>query len=683
MNRLARSYSRLLVDNHITEDHPSFMTRFDPERHVETIASTGVDACMVYACCHNGNCYYPTRIGHMHRNLGGRDIFGETVGLLRAKGIQPIAYYTVIWHNQSAKDHPLWRFTDFAGCQNSGRYWLSCPNHPEYRAFCAAQIQEITRYDVDGLFIDMTFWPGICYCPQCRARYHAEAGSEIPAIVDWSNPAWVAFQRARERWLNEFARFLTSAAKAEKPDLSVVHQFSPILHGWYLAVDADFSKDSDYASGDFYGGKLQQRLGTKVFDALTTKRPFEFMTSRCVNLYDHTTMKPASELLASAATTLANGGAYFFIDAINPDGTLFEPAYERFAQVNEALAPVTSLMRETRPQLLGDVGLYCSPLSHVDERLNGTRMDDLLKTTSISNMESVSGIRSMKELLGASRLLNQIHQPYRILSSRNEDLSVFKTILLCGAEYLTGTEVQRLRHFVAEGGTLIATGTTSLRDQHGLSAGDFALADVFGVRYSGRRSGRINYLQDAEGNCLLCDYPAPLVTATTAEVHAWVAEPCFDPDSEKYASIHSNPPGPRTEFAAYAVNRFGKGTCVYFNASWLAMPHDNHREFGECILKRHLQSDFQITTDAPAAVEITLLRSEAADSLIVCFVNYQDSMPNIPIPRIRARIAVPFKVDAANAKPISGQITVAKEEQGALSIEVLGLETLAVIAIPL
>jgi hypothetical protein len=58
-------------------------------------------------------------------------------------------------------------------------------------------------------------------------------------------------------------------------------------------------------------------------------------------------------------------------------------------------------------------------------------------------------------------------------------------------------------------------------------------------------------------------------------------------------------------------------------------------------------------------------------------------MPNITIPRIRARFALPFQVDAANAKPISGQIAVAEAEQGTLSIEVSGLETLAVIVIPL
>lgn len=48
------------------------------------------------------------------------------------------------------------------------------------------------------------------------------------------------------------------------------------------------------------------------------------MTSRCVTLYDHTSVKSDDELFLHALTTLANGGAYFFIDAINPDGTLEE-----------------------------------------------------------------------------------------------------------------------------------------------------------------------------------------------------------------------------------------------------------------------------------------------------------------------------------------------------------------------
>ncbi len=683
MNWFESSYCRVLVDNHITEAHPSFMTAFDPARFVETIASAGFDSCMVYACCCNGNCYYPTKVGHMHKNLAGRDIFGETIGLLREKGLAPVAYYTGIWQNQASKDHPHWRFTDFTGHHHSGRYWLCCPNSTDYREFCAAQIREIVRYDVDGIFVDMTFWPGVCYCPHCRARYLAETGKEIPATLDWRDPEWVRFQRARERWINEFGHFLTGVAKAEKPGVTVAHQFAAILLGWYLAQDADTSRFSDYASGDFYGGKLQQRLGTKILDALTTSKPYEFLTSRCVNLYDHTSMKQAEELMASASTTLANAGAYFFIDAINPDGTLYPPTYQRFAQVNKALAPVTARMREARPRLLADVGLYCSLTSHVDERLNGKGMEEILRTTSISNMETVCHIRAMQEMLGTSSVLNRMHQPYRIATARDEDLSPFRTLIITGALMLSAAEVIRLREFVAAGGTLIATGPTSLRDAEGKSTGDFALADVFGVRYAGRQSMRINYLQDADGNYVLCDEPAPLVTATTAKVLGWVAEPWFDPDDKTYASIHSNPPGPRTDFAAYTVNRFGKGTCVYLNASWLAMRQDAQQVFGEKVLRKHVASGYRVVTDAPAAVEITLLRSEAAGSLLVCFVNYQDALPNIPLAGVHAEVALPFGVEAARGVPLFGDIRVKPLRPDAMLVEVANLDTLAMIEIPI
>ena len=53
------------------------------------------------------------------------------------------------------------------------------------------------------------------------------------------------------------------------------------------------------------------------------------MTSRGVSLRDHTSAKSDEELLLSTITTLANGGAYLLIDAINPDGTLEEQPKDR------------------------------------------------------------------------------------------------------------------------------------------------------------------------------------------------------------------------------------------------------------------------------------------------------------------------------------------------------------------
>ena len=56
-------YARLLIDNHISEDDPAFMTKFDPAQYVAMAKQAGVESSMVYAVCHNGNSYYPTQVG--------------------------------------------------------------------------------------------------------------------------------------------------------------------------------------------------------------------------------------------------------------------------------------------------------------------------------------------------------------------------------------------------------------------------------------------------------------------------------------------------------------------------------------------------------------------------------------------------------------------------------------------
>ena len=69
MDWMEKCYSRLLIDNHITDLLPEFMSRFDPRNYVDMVKLAGVEASMVYACDHNGNCYYPTCSGHPHGNL--------------------------------------------------------------------------------------------------------------------------------------------------------------------------------------------------------------------------------------------------------------------------------------------------------------------------------------------------------------------------------------------------------------------------------------------------------------------------------------------------------------------------------------------------------------------------------------------------------------------------------------
>ena len=66
-----RLYSRMLIDNHITDCDPSYMRKFSSDNYVDMIKTAGVESSMVYACDHNGNCYYPTKVGHIHSGIDG------------------------------------------------------------------------------------------------------------------------------------------------------------------------------------------------------------------------------------------------------------------------------------------------------------------------------------------------------------------------------------------------------------------------------------------------------------------------------------------------------------------------------------------------------------------------------------------------------------------------------------
>ena len=54
MSWIETCYSRLLIDNHITDLKPEYMSRFDPQEYVRLVKLSGVESAMVYACDHNG-----------------------------------------------------------------------------------------------------------------------------------------------------------------------------------------------------------------------------------------------------------------------------------------------------------------------------------------------------------------------------------------------------------------------------------------------------------------------------------------------------------------------------------------------------------------------------------------------------------------------------------------------------
>ena len=176
------NYRRNLMDMHIDDWNEEFLSKVDPEEYVNALSDAHVQCAMVKAKPHTGLCYWPSTTGRMHRGLKDRDFFGEMVTRCHEKGIAVIAYYSQIFDNWAYDNHPEWRligpdgktFREYRGMDQfrNGRYGICCPNNAGYRAYVKSNLQELNRrYDFEGMFLDMTFWPEICCCPACRERY--------------------------------------------------------------------------------------------------------------------------------------------------------------------------------------------------------------------------------------------------------------------------------------------------------------------------------------------------------------------------------------------------------------------------------------------------------------------------------------------------------------------------------
>ena len=72
MNRwFETSYRRNLVDMHIEDWNPEFLSEFDPEEYARLLKTAHVKSVMLYMVSHLGYCYWPTESGYVHKQMQG------------------------------------------------------------------------------------------------------------------------------------------------------------------------------------------------------------------------------------------------------------------------------------------------------------------------------------------------------------------------------------------------------------------------------------------------------------------------------------------------------------------------------------------------------------------------------------------------------------------------------------
>ncbi len=597
-------YRRHLCDMHINDWDDSFLSQFDIDEYYNNLKTGNIRTAMIYLQSHVGLCNFPTKVGTMHKAFTGReDTMKKLIKKCRDGGISVVGYYSLIYNTLEHDKHPDWRLVHEQGrsrredCEEhvdgasfkSGRYGLCCPNNPHYRQFVLAQIDEIAEYtEVDGMFYDMTFWPHFCHCKHCKERYAKEIGGEMPWWDFKPTLEWKKYVKLRMDWMSEFAHFVTDYTKQMMPGVSVEHN---VAHAATVNNINNCTKGvcdaCDYVGGDLYETSYVQSFACKFYYGISKNQPYEYMFSRCEpTLGSHTLTKSYDRTFGSVMLTCANHGATLFIDAIDPVGTLDKRVYEQIGKIFDLESRYEKYLRG---DLIGDVGIYYSLNSKFSENGN------------IYN--------NGKCAMNLAKSFIRFNIPYGVVSN-DGDFNKFKVLFASETTNEDPSDTERIIEYVKNGGNLIFTGTRNERlIKELVGAEDIIYSKSASTYLSPNGKNDELFLEFNEKYPLQVPGYVPLVKKyVNGKVLATVTMPYTIDGELKFASIHSNPPGVKTDYPAVIEGEYGKGKFI-----WIAHCMEICEEYQYInilvnMIKRLMQSEFTVKSDSPEDVEIVSFR---------------------------------------------------------------------------
>ncbi|WP_147917217.1 alpha-amylase family protein [Ruania zhangjianzhongii] len=434
--------------------------------------------------------YYPSKFDLHHRAVNiseENDLYGRIVASARDEGLAVIARMD---SNRVAEDfflaHPEWMARDASGePYRAADKWITCVNSDYYNDYLLEVLAEITRRSAPDGFADNS-WAGlprrnICYCENCARIFRDTKGSALPAHTDWDDPVyrdWVRwnYDRRVEIWrLNNEA---TQAAGGEhciwmgmlSGDLkNAAERFNDqrrILRGAPFAMlDHQFR---------WLGESFHQ-------NAEAGKRIHELVGWNAV-MPESTPMyslgRPAFRIAAMPKAEAQLWSANGFAGGIQPWWHHIGSHHEDRRQYETA--PAIFQWHEKNEDVLFD----------------RTPVADVAVVWSTENTDffgrDQAEERTASPYRGAITSLVQAGLTYVPVHADDVRGAIgrFSLLLLPNVGALSADQVAAVREFHAAGGSVVATGDTSLYDEDGERRSDYGLADLLGVSAGEEVHGR-------------------------------------------------------------------------------------------------------------------------------------------------------------------------------------------------
>ena len=406
---------------------------FDEKEFTKILKDANVESITVFAKCHHGYCYYPTKSGTMHPGLKF-DLTGKMIEACHKKGIRAPVYITAGRSILDIKLHPEYLAKNKDGTYKNAHFednhndddpipegaWQHlCMSNPDYLRHIYDITEEVCeRYPLlDGLFYDICFVGGPCYCDECikgmkkrgldpdnkddAQKYyddtHYEFMTKIREILDKNNPDATLF-------------FNSGGANI----------YAPHIHPYETHYEIE-----DLPTA--WGGYDKMALNAKYFE--NTGSFYMGMTGKFhTDWGEFGGFKTKEALRAEAASMAMYGAAISVGDQMHPDGMLDKQTYENIGYAfsyYKKLEPFCHNGKNT-----ANIGVYLSPNRNANT--------------------------------GLSNILLENQLDFRIIHNGNFD--EFDLVIFPDGVILTDDEVNKLNDYISSGKKVIISGHSLIKD---------------------------------------------------------------------------------------------------------------------------------------------------------------------------------------------------------------------------
>ncbi|GAA4431864.1 family 10 glycosylhydrolase [Georgenia halophila] len=576
----------------------------------------------------------------------GGDLVGDAVRAAHARGVRLLARmdFSKV-DRRRAEQHPEWCFVSPTGSRQVYNGLTSvCPSAPYYQQQSFAVVEEVLdRYDVDGFFFNWasynevdysgTYW-GVCHCQACARAFTAwstrsgRVGRALPAGPEHPDyPEWQEFAAGTIADLGARMRDLIAARRPE----------APLIMG-------DTSDIVFHEANNQVGRPLWHYRTAEQVSAAKTFRPRKPVLTNAVSFVDMPYRWAGEEPhhmaqhLVQAIARGANPSTYIM-------GT---PDVGRYECLDVA-ARITRHHRDHRDVYSGLVPAARTLLARPDPLKRG---DHRLRTA---------------EFQGLYVALQERHVPFDVLPEHRlahpdgtaedrqadvERLGRYAVVVLPDLGPLAPAARDVLDSFTADGGTVVATGSTSFDGDSAQLAGSPA-------------AGRLAVLDTVEATRSMHlrpetadGFPVPVIgayhvvePADGADRHmAAMSRAPYGPPEKCYGHLELDHPG-------YLVGHHGPGTVAVVpwtvGHGYREVGLSAHRDLIVDLLLRVAPSPVAARTDLPDQVDVIAGRSAAGE--VVHLINMSGAAPQrfgAPLPIHGARLWLPWLRDGSRVRAL-------------------------------